>query len=397
MTDPMSLSTRGTIPCRPLVLALLAAACVSCAYLPKAGPLRSELASQAQTGADANQRPFALVRLSQPLLEAMQAAPTPGFAQTFGDSAPAEPLLGVGDAVSVVIFEAGSEPLFATAAAGSGLTGARGAVLPEQTVALDGSIGIPFAGRVQARGRSTEALAQAIEQALKGRAAQPQVLVTLTRSVGNAVTVLGEVGAGARVPLSAHGERLLDVLAASGGLRGNVHETWVQLEREQRSLRLPLARLLHDPAENLRLRADDTVLITRQPATFTVFGATGRSAQIDFGAEHLSLTEAVGKAGGLLDARADPRGVYLFRYETPEAAAALGISGLVRNGTAPVVYEFDFLQASTMFLSQKFSLRDRDVLYVASAPANELEKFLQLLGLVTQPALSGIAVGNALK
>ena len=34
-----------------------------------------------------------------------------------------------------------------------------------------------------------------------------------------------------------------------------------------------------------------------------------------FEAERLTLAQALSKAGGLLDSRSDPRGVFVFRYE----------------------------------------------------------------------------------
>ena len=52
-----------------------------------------------------------------------------------------------------------------------------------------------------------------------------------------------------------------------------------------------------------------------QPKTFSAFGATGQNAAITFTSERLSLSEALAKAGGLLDDRVDPRAVFLFRYE----------------------------------------------------------------------------------
>jgi polysaccharide export outer membrane protein len=267
--------------------------------------------------------------------------------------------------------------------------------LPTQTIALDGTIAVPFAGRLHAAGQTEQQLQAAAERALAGRASRPQIVVNASHGTSGAVTVLGEAGPGARVPLSAYGERLLDVLASSGGLRGSVFDTWVELRRGDVALRQPMSRLLSRPGDNVRLHAGDLVIVTHQAQTFTAFGATGHSAQIDFGAAQVNLTEAVAKAGGLLDSRADPRGVYLFRYEPPAVAAKLGFGQLVGPAGAPVVYQFDFLQTSAYFLSQRFMLADGDVLYVASAPVNELQKFLQLIGLVTQPILSGVAVDNA--
>ncbi len=55
-----------------------------------------------------------------------------------------------------------------------------------------------------------------IENELAGKAIQPQVLVSVTKPISQTVTVTGEAVAGARLPLSGHGDRLLDVLASAG-------------------------------------------------------------------------------------------------------------------------------------------------------------------------------------
>lgn len=375
-----------------LALTLLSAGCAS---LPKDGPLGSDLVSEAR---DEKAAPFALVPVSAGTLTTLSSLRPAGFATVFGDGPAVEPRLAIGDGVSLTVYEAGSETLFGTpSASGGGGAGTRGATLPERVIALDGRIDVPYAGPIAAAGLTVSELQAAVEKALAGRATRPQVIVTTTRRVGSAVTVLGEAGAGARVPLTARGERLLDILTESGGLRGAVFETWVELNRGGKAVRLPLVRVLREPRENIRMRAGDTLLITRQPETFTVFGATGRSAQIEFGAERVSLAEAVAKAGGLQDSRADPRSVFLFRYEPKAVADRLGAGGVVQAGLAPVVYQIDFLRGSAYFLSQKFMLKNHDVLYVANAPASELEKFLQLLGFLSQPVLSGVVVGNTLK
>ena len=59
---------------------------------------------------------------------------------------------------------------------------------------------------------------KACERKPEGKAIQPQVLVSVVRSVSNSVTVSGEVVNGARVPLSTKGDRVLDVIAASAGI-----------------------------------------------------------------------------------------------------------------------------------------------------------------------------------
>ncbi|MGH8538906.1 MAG: polysaccharide biosynthesis/export family protein [Stenotrophobium sp.] len=389
-------------------ISLLAACALmlgGCAYIPSAGPLKADVEGQYRPHSDSN--PFELVDVTRHTIQVLSQRPDTSLAKTFGDDASApELLVGPGDGLTVSIWEAGTQPLFAPATSGQQAQGAHGAVLPEQTVGSDGCISIPFAGRIPVAGHSLEQIQGQIEAALAGKAARPQVLVSRVRNVTDTVTVVGEVTGGGLVPLSPHGGRLLDVLAAAGGIRAPAYETWVSLTRAGLTLSVPLMQVLGNTGENVFLHPGDILSVTRQPETFTVFGATGRNAQIDFDAAHLNLIQAVAKAGGLQDQRADPRGVFLFRQEPAAIAEALANSssatsgkpdGTATDATVPVVYRLDMTRINSYFLGGNFELRNGDVIYVANAPANDLQKFLQLLGLVTQPVVEGVVLHSAIK
>jgi len=385
---------------------IMAAGCV---YFPTAGPTRGDIDSEYQ--ADAQKHPFELVEVSDNTLRVLQQRTDASLAALFGDEAapPALPV-GPGDGLSISIWEAGTQPLFspvsAAALTGGSSASSHGAVLPDQIVGSDGCISIPFAGRVPVAGHSITEVQTAIEAALAGKAAKPQVLVNLAHNVSNTVTVVGEVTAGGRIALSVHGDRLLDVIAAAGGIRVPSYETWIGLVRGGVSSSVPLTQILRDPRENLFPHPGDVITVTRQPETFTAFGATGHNAQISFDATHITLIEAVAKAGGLLDQRADPRGVFLFRREPQGIAAALAGRPAQTDAAAaapavpvpavPVVYRLDLTKASSYFLASSFEIRNGDVLYVSGAPVNDLEKFLQLIGMAAGPAIDAALVNNSL-
>lgn len=387
-----------------LLLAGVCAGLGACAYIPNAGPQTRDV--QNEYDPDAAQHPFVLQELSAHAIEVLKRRQEPSLAPlAAGDAAVPELEIGVGDVLALTIWEAGSQPLFAAAApaqpaqpmtAGSA---SRGVTLPELTVGSDGCISVPFAGRVPVAGRSLPAAQAAIEAALRGKAQQPQVVVGFVRSLANSVTVVGEVTGGGRIPLSAHGDRLLDVLASAGGIRAPSYETWIGLTRDGVTTSVPLTRVLAEARENIVLHPGDALLVSRQPETFTAFGATGRNAQIAFDSGHLNLLQGVAKAGGLDDNRADPRGVFLLRREPRPLADAMAGSDEVGGSepTVPVVYQLDLMRANSYFLASDFQLRDGDVLFVSTAPATELQKFLLLVGLITQPAISAAVTANATK
>ena len=136
--------------------------------------------------------------------------------------------------------------------------GSRSVTIPEQVVARDGAISVPFAGRVPVAGRSTVEVQHEIERRLAEKAIEPQVIVTVAKSVTNAATVSGEVVNGARVPLSVDGDRLLDLIALAGGAKSPVYDTFVRLSRNGVTATIPMERLV-------RTRPRTS---TRSPGTF---------------------------------------------------------------------------------------------------------------------------------
>src|SRR6202043_294271 len=137
--------------------------------------------------------------------------------------------------------------------------------------------------------------------------------------------------------------------------------------------------------------------LVRVPQTYSVLGATGQNGQSTFSAERIALVEALAKAGGLQDLRSDPAGVFLFRFEPPQIVKKLGRPQLATGpeGSSPIVYRLDLSDARSYFLAQRFPVEDKDIIYVANAELNELQKFFTLLNTLTGPVITGIVVKNA--
>lgn len=368
----------------PIGLALLVAGCTG---VPNAGPTSGEILSQAA----APNRRYEVVEIGPAVVDILKRRPINSFYASFGDHRPAaETVIGIGDFVSVTIWEAGPGGLFsAPLVTDRFTTGSKSATIPDQVVARDGSITIPYAGRVRVVNQTPHEVQGVIEEQLAGKAIQPQVLVTVTKAISNTVTVTGEVGAGARVPLSVRGDRLLDVVASAGSVRAAVNETFVRLSRGPVTATVPMTAVVSNPRENIFLRPGDVVTLVRDPQTFLAYGATGRNAEIPFEADGITLSQALAKAGGLLDFRADPAGVFLFRFEPASVARQLRPDIAAPGGFVPIVYRLDMRDASSLFLAQAMRIQNRDVVYVSNAPLADLGKVLGIFNTVTTPVTQG--------
>ena len=113
-----------------------------------------------------------------------------------------------------------------------------------------------------------------------------------------------------------------------------------------------------------------------------------KTGEYKFNANHINVLEAVARAGGLADSRADSTGVFIFRYEKIEVLKALrsGYEDLPKS-RIPVVYALNMADPNAYFFAQQFNVLDKDVVFVSNATGVELKKALDLFN-------SGIALGR---
>ncbi len=303
------------------------------------------------------------------------------FSESFGAVNQSGYVIGAGDVIEVSVWEAPPAMLFGSAVVDPGRapSTARVTTFPEQMVSRAGTINIPFAGHVSVAGHNPQWIEGEIVQRLKAKANQPQVLVRVIRNATATVTVIGDVTTSARMPLTARGEKLLDALAVSGGVRQPVNKMTLQLTRGNQVQALPLEMIIRDPKQNIVLQPGDVITALYQSLSFTVLGATGKNEEVNFEAQGISLAQALARAGGLNDARADARGVFIFRFEDVTALDWPSPPKTTPDGKVPVIYQVDLKDPSTFFVAQSFPVQNRDVLYVSNAPAAELQKFLNIL------------------
>jgi len=344
---------------------------------------------------------YEAIEVTAEVASLLKLRPRPSLSSAFGDYRPPTELrIGVGDVVSITIWEAAAGGLFSAPLVAERLSpGSKSATIPEQVVGRDGALTVPYAGRIRVVDQTVAQVQKTIEDALAGMAIKPQVLVQVVRPVSKSVTVTGEVVTGARVPLTMKGDRLLDVIASTGGIRSPVNEMFVQLHREGRTVRVAMARIVKDPRENIFMRPDDVVTLVRDPQKVVAYGATERNAEIPFESETMTLAEGLARSGGLLDSRADPAGVFVMRQEDKSIVRALRPESplLDERSTIPVVYRINLRDPNGFFLAQTFPLFPQDILYVSNSAGAEFQKALHFLSLIAGSASSGTALANRLK
>jgi polysaccharide export outer membrane protein len=364
-----------------------------CSTLPRSGPTTKDVMALASGPAAG----YELFDISPQVVAAVRHRSAGSFAARFGDGRPVETTIGVGDTVSVTLWEAPGGMLFASNDATSiPQQSAHMATVPDQVVGRDGGITVPFAGRIKVADKTTRQVEAAIRKGFRDKTTDAQVVVNVKRSVSNAVTVIGEVQNASRLPLNVGGDRILDVIAAAGGLRVPINETFVELTRGDTIVRMPLLQVTNDPRENIYLRANDILALVHAPQKFLVYGATGANAEIPFDADGITLADALAKAGGLNDFRSDPAGVFVFRYESSDVVRAIRPDApLPPNSSAVrVIYRLDLRDPDGFFLAQQFPIMNRDVIYVSDAPFTDVQKVMSVASVMANYAAQGAVMAG---
>jgi polysaccharide export outer membrane protein len=278
-----------------------------------------------------------------------------------------------GDVIDITVLDTGEDGLFSP-------TQSKTLNLGRFSVDQSGSVNIPFVGRQRVVDSTPEGVQSQVVAGLKGSAVNPQAVVTVVDKPTSAVMLSGAVKNPGKIALTARQERVLDALNQAGGPTVAAGAATVTVVRGSQMARAPHDRVMREDRQNIRLSPDDQVMVDGDAASYTALGAFKSAGEFQFEAGKLTLAQAVGRAGGLLDDRADARNVYVFRNEIIQVPAARvpGAKGPVATATSmrPVIYHVNMRDASSIALMQLFQMQKGDVLYASNAPLVDSAKLL---------------------
>lgn len=365
---------------RAAVLALLALVS-GCAALPNSAPT----AHQVVAGLKPGEVDVVPIVPSTPSGEAADAEVLADW--TIRDGSGANDRVTPGDRLTVTVYEVGYS-LFGNAGASTDTAGAlpngTARTFPTIVVPDSGQIRFPYAGSVYVNGLSTDEVGRAIEQRLRGKSQYVQVMAVAEPGPARSALVGGDIAKPGRVTLTSDHERLLDLVALAGGPTARKADTVVRLARGRFVSEARLDAIGPNGQQNIVVAPGDRIELLRSPRTLTVLGAAQKVSEVPFDGATMTLSEAIARAGGPLDERADARGVFIFRYEWRE-----------RDGQRvrqPVIYRLDLLDPAAYFAAQQFAMRPRDVMLIANARSNQLEKFLRMISALSSPVVTGVVL-----
>jgi polysaccharide export outer membrane protein len=356
------------------------------------------------------------VDLNPAVLDCLAGVGDNSFLKTFGGlgsgKRPPGIVVGVGDVLEVSVFESSNGGLYLP----PGPNGRVGNYVsfPNQTVSDAGTITVPYAGNVPVAGRTVPDIQRDIEAKLQKRALEPQVIITLIEQNRDSVTVIGDalnvgVGGAGKIKLSGSGEHILDLVSKAGGLKFPAYDTFISIQRKGRVATIYLPTIINHPEENIFAQPGDLIYVYRDQQKYVAAGAIGATAGggtiagnnslvqavglFSFDQEHLSLNEALAKAGGLQDIKADPAQVFLYRMERRDTLEKMGVdlsSFPAGQDVIPTVYRANFRDPSSYLFTQRFMMRNKDTIYVGNADSVEFTKLLAYTTAITG-TMSGVA------
>jgi polysaccharide export outer membrane protein len=344
-----------------LSTAAISLAVTACSTVPGSGPRTGDIERGTQAYALVDLNPDAARAVSAYVVNQRSQGPIslpPGRAVG---------LIGAGDLLRVAIWEPNPN--------GTSLTADKSGIETTTRVGTDGTIGVPYVGRLLAAGRTPAQVERSVSSRLEHEAPGAQVAVLVTEDLTNAVIVQGDVAKPGRYAVVPNSSGLLDVLAMAGGPHTPDRQTEIRITRGDVSVTRTLSHLVDTRSMEMDLAPGDRILVEPRLAYFYAFGAVNRPGEQAYDADDISLAHTLARIAGLADNRADPAAIFIYRRQAAELTSQVAPG----HEATHVIYRLNLRDPGGFFVAQQFPVLPDDLIYVSEAPIAEAAKVFQLL------------------
>lgn len=336
-------------------------------------PRGAALQSEILRGQDKETAEFQVVVVTRASVSQVAHWPPTGWPGSYAwlpnSSGANSPLIASGDRISLVIWDPQNNSLIAA-------EGQRSVALPNLTVSPEGTLFVPYVGDIEVRGKTPSQVRREIETALAPTVPSAQVQLTVDVGRLNSVDIVTGVGRAGPYPLMDRNTTILSLIAQAGGIATNLRNPLVRLIRSGKTYEIRAESLFSDASKNVLMKGGDKVFVEEDRRFFTTLGASGREELIYFDREEVSAMEALSRMGGLVDARADPKGILILRNYTASA--------LKPDGSGPqktqVVFTIDLTTANGLFAARSFKINPKDTILVTESPVVAATSIMGVIG-----------------
>ncbi|PJJ96589.1 capsular biosynthesis protein [Lysobacteraceae bacterium NML91-0213] len=243
-------------------------------------------------------------------------------------------------------------------------------------VQSDGTLFYPYIGRVEAAGRTLAELRQQITERLARYIESPQVDVSVLTYASQRVWVTGAAAQSTAIPVTVVPLTLNDAISQAGINPTQADLSGLRLTRDGVTYTLDLDQ---QAMARVYLRDGDHLYIPfLDGKEVFVVGEVMQPGAFDFRTGSISLSQALGRARGLMQTSADGNAVYVIR----------GSRDL--ETTPSAIYHLEAKSPAAFAVASQFELLPGDVVFVGAAGITRWNRFVsQLLpfsGILSQAA-----------
>ena len=286
--------------------------------------------------------------------------------------------IGAGDTLYITVWD---HPEL-TSPAGSQLEGSANGRL----VRPDGTLYYPYIGLMKVEGMTIEQARQAIASKLAHWIKNPMVDISVANYGSQHVVVEGALVKSGSQSMTTVPLTLGEAIANAGVDNQNANLSDVELTRDGQTYHLDMSGYAGKggPVGKIYLQGGDRVLVPyNDRQKVYVMGEVTRPQSLRFKTGDITLTQALGDAGGLNEVTSKGM-IYVIR-------GAFDKSG--QQAQRPTVYQLDLKSPAAFALADGFDVKPGDVVFASAASVTRWNRFLsQLLPLTS--ALSATAASN---
>lgn len=330
-----------------------------------AGPLPNDFRYLPDGAPEGEITPISLA-LVRTLAEAAPKGVPPEVQALFGKSA--RYTIGSGDVVGVIVYDhpellPNAGAVISQAADPTGVQ-----VAPGFIVDADGEVAFPYIGRVRVAGLSEGDASDLLIKLLRPHIRDPQVTVRIQSFRSRRAYVEGEVrNPGSQiftdVPMT-----LNEAINRAGGITATGNRSSVTLIRNGQSIRIDLVKLREAgyDGNSIPLQSEDTVRVaSREDSKVFLMGEVLAPLALPMRSNgRLSLSEALGEAGGPTNATANAGQIYVIRQ---------GMTG------APAIFNLNAKNPAALAIAGQFRLQPQDVIYIDPVPLVKWNRVVNLI------------------
>lgn len=254
------------------------------------------------------------------------------------------------------------------------------------TVSSTGTLFYPLIGEVKVEGKTASEIRTIMHQKLKRYYKYPQVDVTVLEYQNQRIAVTGEVEKPGPQMLGDSPTYVIDAISAADGYRDTADladATIIHADGSREKINLLQLYFRGDQSQNKLLLAGDTLLLpdNHRNRVF-VMGEVQQQRPLTISGGRMSLADALADAGNVNLATSDIGNIYVMRYAAEKymrGPHALMEPSTLDQGKPIQVFHLNAGSPDGWLLADQFQLAPRDIIYVATAPITQWNRFISQL------------------